>query len=400
MSSVAVDIEFAQRLPHILAAQKRIENLWAAGTDYRRDIVEDACLHNRMLHLDIDLTGECKLKCFYCDRTSDRYSDLPNRVELHTAERLDLIAQAHALGAITVEFPGAGEPMVDRDFWQIVETVHRHGMTPVVFTSGYHLDGAGVERLFQLGATVFIKHNSQDVAVQDKMAGVRGYGAKSNAALQMLLERGFNQSIPTRVAIDAVVTPQFNETEHFAEIGALHRWCRLNNVHNYIVPLIPEGRADRSSMLIERVCADRINDTIRKIDEQEFGLAYQPSRPMTGGYRCRQVNVGLFVNLFGEVYDCNGLGRFLGHIKCDSLRTIWNAKFARHIRSPEQDGFCLLRERVWDAVGSSGLERKLEFYRHFESIHGEDEVVKRGLMRATTVEESNARSEGTMSGPS
>ncbi|HSE36022.1 radical SAM protein [Bradyrhizobium lablabi] len=376
MSSVDADI-VARRLPHILAARERLENLWAAGTDYARDLVEDARLHNRLLHLDIDLTGECELKCFYCDRTSDRHSDMPNRVELSTAERLDLIAQAHAMGATTVEFPGAGEPMADREFWQIVESVQQHGMTPVVFTSGYHLDGAAVERLFQLRATVFIKHNSHDVAIQDKMAGARGYGAKSNAALQTLLKRGFNRSIPTRVAIDAVVTPQFNED--FAEVASLHRWCRLNNVHNYIVPLIPEGRADRSSVLIERTRADHINNMIRKIDEEEFGLSYRPSRPMTGGYRCRQVNVGLFVNLFGEVYDCNGLGRFLGHTKCDSLQTIWNATFARHIREPVQDGFCLLRERVWDTVSSSGLERKLEFYRNFEASHGEDEVVNRGL---------------------
>ncbi|MCP1846765.1 MULTISPECIES: radical SAM protein [unclassified Bradyrhizobium] len=400
MSFVATDIQLARQLPHILAARTRIENLWAAGTDYTRNLVQDARLHNRMLHLDLDLTGECELKCFYCDRTSDRYSDMPDRLELRTAERLDLIAQAHALGATTVEFPGAGEPMVDPDFWQIVASAHQHGMTPVVFTSGYHLDGEAVERLFQLGATVFVKHNSHDAAVQDKMVGVQGYGAKANAALQRLLERGFNRSVPTRVAIDVVVTPQFNETGDFAEVCALHRWCRLNNVHNYIVPLIPEGRADRSSVLIERERADRMINEIRKIDEEEFGLSYHPCRPMTGGYRCRQVNVGLFVNLFGEVYDCNGLGRFLGHTKCDGLKAIWNATFARHIRKPEQDGFCLLRERVWDTVASSGLERKLEFYRHFESSHGGDEVVKRGLERATTTEGSAPRSDGTIIGSS
>lgn len=46
-----------------------------------------------------------------------------------------------------------------------------------------------------------------------------------------------------------------------------------------------------------------------------------PSLPMAGGYKCRQVNVGLFVNLYGEVYDCNGLGRILaiGHIRVNSL---------------------------------------------------------------------------------
>ncbi len=376
------DYASAQRLPHILAAQDRIENLWAAGTDYSRDLVEQAREGNRMLHLDLDLTGECKLKCFYCDRTPDRYNAVPNRVELTTDERLDLIAQALALGATTVEFPGAGEPMIDAGFWRVVEYVHENGMTPVIFTSGYHLDRGAIDRLFDLGATIFIKHNSNDTAVQDKMVGLRGYGERANAALQMLLERGFNRSIPTRVAIDMVVTPQFNESSEFAEVVKLHRWCRLNNVHNYIVTLIPEGRADRPAMLLERARANRMLEAVRRVDEEEFGLAYEPSRPMAGGYRCRQVNVGLFVNLFGEVYDCNGLGRFLGHLRCDRLQTIWNAKFAQHVRAPLQDGFCLLRERVWDDAGSSGMERKLQLYRRFESAHGQDEVVTRGLGHA------------------
>jgi MoaA/NifB/PqqE/SkfB family radical SAM enzyme len=371
-----------RNLPHIVAAQDRIENLWAAGTDYSKDIVAEARSGNRMLHLDLDLTGECKLNCFYCDRTPDRYNSVPNRVELTTAERLDLIAQARNLGATTVEFPGAGEPMVDRGFWDVVAGVHGHGMTPVIFTSGYHLDRPAVDRLFQLGATIFIKHNSSNTKIQDKMVGLAGYGEKANAALQYLLEKGFNQSVPTRVAVDMVVTPQFNESKDFDEVVRLHRWCRLNNVHNYIVTLIPEGRADKTAMLLQRERANIMIEAVRKVDENEFGLSYDPSRPMAGGYRCRQVNVGLFVNLFGEVYDCNGLGRFLGHVRCDSLQTIWNAKFAKHIRAPIQDGFCLLRERVWDSVDSSGMDRKLHLYRRFEGVHGEDEVVERGLSHA------------------
>ena len=82
----------------------------------------------------------------------------------------------------------------------------------MVFTSGYHLERVSVDQLYHLGATVFIKHNSNNTAIQDKMVGLRGYGAKANAALQLSLDRGFNRTIPTRVAIDMVVKPQFNES--------------------------------------------------------------------------------------------------------------------------------------------------------------------------------------------
>ncbi len=151
--------------------------------------------------------------------------------------------------------------------------------------------------------------------------------------------------------------------------------CKLS----YISTLIPEGIADHKSKILER---ERINELLRelqKIDKEDFGLIYNPSRPLAGGYRCRQVNIGLHINLFGECYDCNGLGRFLGHIRKNSLREIWTSKFARHIRKPKQDGFCLLRERVWDGIESKGMDRKLDQYSVWEKEYGEDPILIAGL---------------------
>jgi hypothetical protein len=68
---LAPDID-RKSLPHIVAARARLENLWAAGTDYCEETIGSARADNKLIHLDLDLTGECKLKCFYCDRTPDR----------------------------------------------------------------------------------------------------------------------------------------------------------------------------------------------------------------------------------------------------------------------------------------------------------------------------------------
>lgn len=372
-----------RNLPHIVAARERIEDLWAQGTDYSEDVVAEAQQHNRMLHLDLDFTGECKLKCFYCDRTPDRYSTVPNRVELTTEERKDIISQARALGATTIEFPGAGEPMIDPGFWEVLEHIHGNGMIPVIFTSGYHLNRSNIDRLYELGATIFIKHNSEDGAVQDKMVGVKGYGEIATKALHMLVERGFGETIPTRMAVDVVVTPKFQDLEM---IGRIFRWCRDNNVHNYIMTLIPEGMADHRTVLFERQRADELVEFMHVIDRDEYGLDYVPSRPMGGGYRCRQVNVGLFANLFGEVYDCNGLGRLMGHLRLDSLADIWNSRFAHLIRSPKQDGFCLLRERQWQGVDLSAMDRKTEQYKRWSERNGDEPVVERAMIQVGDIE--------------
>jgi MoaA/NifB/PqqE/SkfB family radical SAM enzyme len=370
-------------LPHIVAARERIEDLWAAGTDYCEATVAEAQAHNRMLHLDLDFTGECKLSCFYCDRTPDRYSNVPDRVELTTEERKDIIRQAKELGATTIEFPGAGEPMIDPGFWDVIEFIHGNGMIPVIFTSGYHLTRARIDRLYENGATIFIKHNSEDDAVQDKMVGMKGYGQIATRALHMLVERGFNKTIPTRMAVDVVVTPKFQELETVARI---FRWCRDNNVHNYIMTLIPEGMADHKTVLFEKQRADELVEFMHTIDRDEYGLDYVPSRPMGGGYRCRQVNVGLFVNLFGEVYDCNGLGRLMGHLRVDRLAEIWNSRFAHLVRGPRQDGFCLLRERQWQGVDLSPMDRKTEQYKRWRERNGDDPVVQRALIRVGDID--------------
>jgi hypothetical protein len=116
-----------------------------------------------------------------------------------------------------------------------------------------------------------------------------------------------------------------------------------------------------------------------EIDIKEFGLKYDSVLPFGGGYRCRKIDTGLFVNLYGEVYDCNGLGRFLGSIWKNSLEEIWNSSFARYVRENQKDGYCVVRERFWRNANTKGMERKLEEYRAWRAKNGEDHIVAEGL---------------------
>ncbi|MBC6976060.1 radical SAM/SPASM domain-containing protein [Bacillus cereus group sp. MYBKT14-1] len=362
---------------HLEQAKQKIEVLWAKGTDFSKEEVEAAKADNRMLLLDMDFTSECKLHCYYCDRTPDRFNK-GERQPLTTEDRKSLILQAKELGARTVEFPGSGEPMIDEGFWEVIEFIHKNEMTPVIFTSGWHLDDESIDRLYNLGATIFLKYNSTSQEINDDIVKVKGYGAYLEKILEKLVVKGFTKSIPTRLAIDLVVTPR---NEDFEDIERIFRWCRRNNVHNYITTLIPEGIADKKSKLFEKERANSFINRLKEIDEKEFGITYNPSLPMAGGYKCRQVNVGMFVNLYGEVYDCNGLGRFLGHIRINNLKEIWNSKFATHVRAEEQEGYCAVRERVWDETNLKGFDRKMEDYNSWEENNTPDEVVLKGLYR-------------------
>jgi MoaA/NifB/PqqE/SkfB family radical SAM enzyme len=201
-----------------------------------------------------------------------------------------------------------------------------------------------------------LKYSTFDAKLNDRLVGKPGYTASARQALDRLLRLGFNDPVPTRLAVDMIVMKQHT----LESIGEVHRWCRNNNVHHYISTLIPEGLADKSVRQREKARSDEFLEYVRRIDVEEFGLDYEPSRPMAGGYRCRQVNVGLFVNIYGEVYDCNGLGRPLGNVLEQSLADVWGSKLAKRVRRPVQDGFCLVRERVWNGTTKHGIERKLD----------------------------------------
>lgn len=362
-------------MKHLERAKDKIELLWAKGTDYDSEKVKIAIAENRMLHLDLDLTGNCKLHCSYCDRTPDRFISIVKK-ELTINERKNIILQAKELGAETIEFPGAGEPMLDAGFWEIIQFVYDNNMTPVVFTSGYHLDDDAIELLYNFGATIFLKYSSLNSDKHDKLVGVKGYSKTLDKVLNKLLDKGFNKTMPTRLAIDMVVIPDLHS---MSDVENIFIWCRKNNIHNYISTLIPEGRADNTKKLFAQEYADNLINRIEEIDKNMFGIDYDAHRPMVGGYRCRQVNVGIFVNLYGEIYDCNGLGRFLGHMSVNSLKEVWNSKFASSIRNPLQDGYCHLRERVWDGIEAKGFDRKVYDYLKFTEEFGTDSVVENGL---------------------
>src|SRR5262245_27352934 len=115
-------------MEHLRRARSRIEDLWVRGVDFSADVVAVARERGKMLLLDLDFTGECQLHCYYCDRTPDRFDRTVSRQELTTADRKAVIVQAKALGATTVEFPGAGEPMIDKGFWEVLEYTHELGL--------------------------------------------------------------------------------------------------------------------------------------------------------------------------------------------------------------------------------------------------------------------------------
>ncbi len=99
------------------------------------------------LWLLAELTYKCPLHCVFCYNPTDylRYDR-----ELTTAEWVDVLRQARALGAAQLGFSG-GEPLVRDDLEELVAEAHRLGFYTNLITSGVGLNDSRARRLKEAG---------------------------------------------------------------------------------------------------------------------------------------------------------------------------------------------------------------------------------------------------------
>lgn len=316
------------------------------GLDFSPESVDKARSENKMLVLDMDFTTKCNLRCFYCDRSPD--INEKQKEEITLSERKDVIFQANRLGAWAVGILGAGEPMLDPAFWELIEYIDSLNMVPLLYTSGWEIKSIDtVKELFDHNVSIMLKYNTEKEFLADKMVGVKGYGSHVKTVMKWLLAAGFNKSTPTRLAINVVATKNTLDEDEFLN---LFIWCRENNIYMHGQSLIPSGKADNIQFTLNKTEAVSLLQKGQQIDQERYGFNYSIVPPIIGGFRCRKVNVGMFINAYGEVWDCNGSGRKLGSFPELTLEEIWNSNKAKKVREPLQEGFCHIRESWWGNI--------------------------------------------------
>lgn len=324
------------------------------GWDFTRDELAIAINGRQMLNPAFELgTNVCPWNCRFCftehpDNKLGRKRRLCN--ELSLAERLSLVDQAAALGARTINWVGAGEPTIDPDFWPILERVADRGITPIIYTEGaLRLTRRDfVRRLYRAGATIVLKVNSlwnhayqsSVVSGETKMAAADDYTERRNRALRLLLEEGFADAEPTRLAFDTIICKQNAE-----EVPALHRYARSRNIFVLFVNYLPSGRScEGTADALSRAEQSAVFEELARIDEAEFGITHRSKFPYAGGVPCSIRGTGLFVKITGKVFDCPGELFPLGDVRAEPLADMWER--ARAITS-SFDGGCAPREAFW-----------------------------------------------------
>ncbi|MFC7343097.1 pyrroloquinoline quinone biosynthesis protein PqqE [Saccharopolyspora griseoalba] len=126
-----------------------------------------------------ELTYACPLHCAYCSNPLDLAA---HGDELSTAEWLDVLEQARALGVLQVHFSG-GEPLLRRDLPELVRRAAELGLYGNLITSGLGFSRRRAEELIGAGlGHVQISVQSDTAEASDRLAGTRSFERKLAAA--------------------------------------------------------------------------------------------------------------------------------------------------------------------------------------------------------------------------
>ena len=125
------------------------------------------------------ITGKCNFRCRHC------FMDAPDGAlgELSTQEALDLIDQMAACGVLRVDLTG-GEPLIRRDFWQLVDRILSYKMViGKIYTNGWLLTEEVLNEFERRKIRPQFSISFDGVGWHDWMRGIPG---AENAALRAL----------------------------------------------------------------------------------------------------------------------------------------------------------------------------------------------------------------------
>ena len=137
------------------------------------------------------ITGRCNFRCRHC------FMDAPEgRLgELSTEEALKLIDEMASCGVLRVDLTG-GEPLVRKDFWQLVDRILSWKMViGKIYTNGWLLDEHVLDAFEQRGIKPAVSMSFDGIGWHDWMRGIPGAEKAALKALNLCKAHGFKTDV-------------------------------------------------------------------------------------------------------------------------------------------------------------------------------------------------------------
>ncbi len=142
------------------------------------------------------ITGKCNCNCLHCFNAADN-SPLMSEWSLEDAKALIKQAQECGINAFTIT---GGEPMLHKNFFEIVECIYGHGMyINELNTNGCFIDQKALDRFKAIGCDPLIKISFDGVGHHDWLRNHKGAEEDALRAIRLCIDNGFRVKAQTNV---------------------------------------------------------------------------------------------------------------------------------------------------------------------------------------------------------
>ena len=127
---------------------------------------------NSIPFLFLWVTNQCNLQCKMCDQWKiKKINNKSFSGELSTEEWLSVIDSAAKMHTLSINVTG-GEPLLRPDIFQILERIHKKGMSSHLCTNGTLLNKATVEKLMHSSPTsISVSTDSHEAKIHNELRG-------------------------------------------------------------------------------------------------------------------------------------------------------------------------------------------------------------------------------------
>ncbi|TLM92037.1 MAG: radical SAM protein [Actinobacteria bacterium] len=216
-----------------------------------------------------NITNRCNLLCEHCYMAADGHT---KPEQLSDDEAIALIDQMVDSG-VPVLFMSGGEPMMRKNFWEILEHARRGDMHVTISTNATMIDREAAKRLKALGIDWIATSLYGPPHFHDKMVGVPGTHAKVIEAIKILREEGVGVALKSAVSKDTLpFIPHIIAKAKELDCGLI-----------YLCDLITSGRSEGEEdaritvaqwkELAEQVVADMLDPDVKL----EYDIGALPS---------------------------------------------------------------------------------------------------------------------------
>ncbi len=282
-----------------------------------------------------ELTYACNLACTHCLSSSGRRDPR----ELSTLEAKSLIDEIAAMQVFYINI-GGGEPMMRRDFFEIVEHAVERKVGVKFSTNGTRIDTAAARRLASIDyLDIQVSIDGVDAKTSDQIRGEGSYDAAIRA-MENLRAANFG---PFKISV--VMTrqniEQLDQFEVLArEFGAELRLTRLRpsgrgaDVWESLHPSLEQNRR------LYRWLLERPN----VLTGDSFFHLSALGDPLDGLNLCGAGRVVCLIDPVGDVYACPFVihEQFLaGNVREAGFSDVWcHSELFRSLREPGSGGAC------------------------------------------------------------